>query len=118
MAHSKDHSRALNALDRIRSCFSQHTQKDQIEYLDALILRGQSSDALQELEFRSGLKNDKYLWGGMGTLADTVIQDRAKDASFRDAYIDLAEACKELNLESVYSSSVLKTFSSWKKKGL
>ena len=64
------------------------------------------------------MTRDKYLWLGMGTIADICFNDAATDREFRTAYLQLAEACEHLGLASIYSRDVLKIFGGWARQGL
>jgi hypothetical protein len=68
--------------------------------------------------FCSQITQNKWYWGGMGTIADISFQDRALDGQFKRAYFKLADACESEGLASVHSQSIANVFGQWIKDGI
>lgn len=113
----KDVSKLLAPLRRIRACLNERIDKGAAARLDDLIRSGESKDPIENLSFQSGIK-DRYLWHGPCTLLDNVSVKGETYSTLTDALIELAQACKELNLETEQSKQALQTHREWKKRGL
>jgi hypothetical protein len=114
----KDLSGILNALRRVRSFFPESQTDGARRHLDELIRLGESSEPLDQLQMQSGVKDNRFLWLVMGTIADRSFKDPIKDREFRDAYLAVARECEDAGLGSNFSKDVLELFGTWKQKGI
>jgi hypothetical protein len=77
-----------------------------------------SSDPEQQRHFSSQITQNKWYWLGMGTIADVCLQQRELQARFIRAYNNLAVACDQAGLSSVYSRDVALVFGEWVRNGV
>jgi hypothetical protein len=90
-------------------------QADAVERLRGLAI---SSGQQDQEEFQREITTNKRYWLGMGTIADIVLDDPTLNSRFKRAYYNLAVACQEIGLTSIYSKDVAQIFGGWIQQGI
>ena len=98
---------SLSSIEQLLREDSFHSQANHVERL--LVVHRSTSPA-DQAEFRRLLTADKYLWLGMGTIADVCMSSPTRDSLFRSHYRYLASACEASGFGSIYSRDILSTF--------
>jgi hypothetical protein len=106
------------ALTEIASILRQQEYCKQATDIEALLNGAISDDKKERARFRSEITQNKWYWGGMGTIADLSFVDREVDARFKRAYHRLATACESEGLGSIYCKSIADTFGRWIRDGV
>ena len=64
-------------------------------------------------EFQRLVTTDKFLWLGMGTIADISLSSKDAGQRFVRAYYDFATECERLGFGSIYSRDLVSVFGKW-----
>jgi hypothetical protein len=105
------------ALAEIASLLRQEAYETQAAHIESLRKAAMSSDSDRQEHFRLQITQNKVYWLGMGTIADISFHDRDLNRRFCRAYVDLADACEQAGLSSIYSRKVADIFGEWIRKG-
>jgi hypothetical protein len=100
-------SNIVSQLARIEGVLWQEAQYEAAKYVSHLLALARSDHPVDQAEFERLVTQDKYLWGGMGTIFDLSFDDATTDREFRSAYLLLASDCERIGLASIYSRGVL-----------
>jgi hypothetical protein len=101
------------ALAEIASLLHQEHFGTQAQAIESLRDAALSSAPEKQAFFRSEITGNKWYWLGMGTIADICFQDQELNKRFVQAYFDLATACEQAGLSSIYSRDVAEVFGGW-----
>ena len=106
------------ALLEIASLLRQEDYDAQAADIEKLCGAALLSDPERQEQFRAEITENKWYWLRMGTIADICLQNRELNKRFIKAYNDLALACDQAGLSSVYSKDVARIFGEWIRKGV
>jgi hypothetical protein len=94
---------ALMALEELLRADGYDSQSAYISNLRELY---NSSKEADQSEFRRLITKEKFIWLGMGTIAEIVLSTDEQNQKFVQTYYDLAAECERLGFGSIYSRDV------------
>ena len=109
-----------NTQDKLTACLDEiellllsedyYTQASYIAKLSELYRSVVPSD---RQKFHQLVTTDKFLWLGLGTIADITLSSEDRNQRFIRAYYDFATECEQLGFGSIYSQDLLNNFGKW-----
>ncbi len=103
-------SKLTDSLDAIESVLLADSHFTQAGYIAKLRELFRSVMQTDREEFQRLVTTDKFLWMGMGTIADICPSTKEANRRFVRAYYDFAVECERLGFGSVYSKDLINIF--------
>lgn len=100
-------TQSLSEIESLLLSEHHHRQAGYIAKLRELYCSALQAD---RIEFERLVTTDKYLWLGMGTIADIILTSEDANLRFGQAYFDFATECERLGLRSIYTEDLLQVF--------
>ena len=113
MDSSTTKDKLTDSLDAIESVLVADSHFTQAGYIARLRQLYRSVMQTDREEFQRLVTTDKYLWIGMGTIADICPSSKEAGQRFARAYYDFAVECERLGLSSIYSKDLISIFGKW-----
>jgi hypothetical protein len=103
----------VGCLDEIESLLLSDHHYTQAGYIAKLRELYRSVMQSDQKEFQRLVTTDKFLWLGMGTIADSELSSKEAGQRFVRAYYDFAIECERLGFGSIYSRDLVSVFGKW-----
>ena len=113
MDSSTKKDKLTDSLDEIESLLLSDSFTSDADYISGLRRLYRSVMISDREEFERIVTTDKFLWLGMGTIADRCLSSKEAGQRFTRAYYDLATECERLGLGSPYSRNLARVFGQW-----
>ena len=113
MDSSTKKDKLTDSLDEIESVLLSDSFNSEADYISGLRQLYRSVMISDREEFERIVTTEKYLWGGMGTIADSCLSSKEAGQRFTRAYYDFATECERLGLGSPYSRDLVRVFGQW-----
>jgi len=113
MDSSNTQDKLTACLDEIESLLLSEDYYTQASYIAKLSELYRSATKFDRQKFHQLVTTDKFLWLGLGTIADITLSSEDGNRRFIRAYYDFATECERLGFGSLYSQDLLNNFGKW-----
>jgi hypothetical protein len=113
MDSSNTQDKLTACLDEIELLLLSEDYYTQASYIAKLNELYRSAAKFDRAKFHQLVTTDKFLWLGLGTIAEITLSSEDRNQRFIRAYYDFATECERLGFGSVYSQDLLNNFGKW-----